>query len=329
MKRWLAGAAAVAAVTLVPIGPAPAGAVSYGSIFSDGAMASSPDAALAPGDTHPAFVTRGTDGFIYLAEVGGTFVVGWQGWTSLGAPPVGAVGDPAIVAWAAGRLDVFVRGGDGRLWQTYRPTVGSFFSPWIKPVGDDGILASGPEVSSRGPGQLDVFVVGTDGSVYQRVYNGAWNFGWIGLGKPATVGLSGEVSSASPVGSSRVDLYARGTDQKLWSKSWDGANWGPWRQPAGNDGVLASPPEAVAALGDTTTMVFVRGTDNQVWSNTFTPTSSSGWQRQGDADHTIRDTPSAYHEVLTSPSSLSDSVWIVVRGADDKPYIAQIYRAVS
>src|SRR5262249_18019233 len=147
----------VAGAAIVPVAPlTPAGAAgSYGVTIFQGTVGSSPDAALAPGDTKASMVIRGTDGFIYFAHLDAF----WNGWESLGAPPVGAVGDPAVVSWAPGRVDVFVRGGDNRLWQTYRPTPTSFFSPWIKPVGDFGFLGSGPEVSSRGPGLLDLFTL--------------------------------------------------------------------------------------------------------------------------------------------------------------------------
>jgi hypothetical protein len=51
------------------------------------------------------------------------------GWLSFGAPEPGVDGAPAAVALGEGRVEVFVRGGDGHLWS--RTSGGAGSAPWI------------------------------------------------------------------------------------------------------------------------------------------------------------------------------------------------------
>src|SRR5206468_2278916 len=141
----------------------------------------------------------------------------WSLYTSLGSPPGGAVGDPAIVSWAPGRLDLFVRGSDNKLWQRFSTNGGAAWSPWIQPVGTEGTLASGPDATSRGPGLLDVVVAGTDGALYQRFWDGQrWNSAWLRQGAPGggtpnpPPGVVGTPTAVSPNGV-LLDLIARDT----------------------------------------------------------------------------------------------------------------------
>jgi SpoIID/LytB domain protein len=275
-------------------------------IRTDGTVVSGPDAAAVRGSERVDVVVRGTNGFYWTYWSGS----GWTGWAGLGSPPGGAVGDPAFVSWSPGRLDVFVRGTDDKLWQRFSENGGANWSGWIKPVGDDGVLASAPEVSSRGPGLLDVFVRGTDGNVYQRYWDGGWSPFWASHGQPP-VGTRGEPATASQtIGHS--DLFVRGGDDRLWQRSWNAqSGWGSWAQPVGNEGTLASAPEA-ASWGPGNLLVFVRGTDNGIYTLRYGG-GWGGWMRLGGQGDVTENAPGA-------TSRGANRYDLFVRGTDSRVY---------
>lgn len=270
---------------------------------------SSPDAAALLGFERVDVAVQGSDGYYWTFWNGSS----WTEYAPLGGPPEGTSGDPAIVSWAPGRLDVFVRGAnDGRLWQTFSVDGGVNWSGWIKPLGDDGELASGagPEVSSRGPDRLDVFVRGTDGQIWQRFYDGAWNDGWIPQGRPDPVGINGEPGVAS-WDSTRVDLFVRGSDDKLWQKFWDGAAWSAWFQPVGESGTLASSPD-VTSWEPGNLLIFIRGTDGGIYALPYGGIYGN-WVRLAGGNDRINNAPGA-----TSRGSQRFDVF--GRGTDNRIY---------
>lgn len=283
------------------------GSPGFQPVNKTGSAQSGPDAAGDLGPTARWVVVRGTDNGIYITQLG---VNG--PWFGLGAPPGGAQGDPTIVSWAPGRLDVFVRGMDDKLWQIFQTSSGGIWSQWIQPVGDQGTLDSGPEASSRGPGRIDVFVRGTDGQVYQRYYeNNAWNQGWIGHGDPpGAVTVVGEPTSVSRDGVV-VDVFVRGSDDKLWQKHWSGSAWSDWIQPVGNQGTITSSPDA-GSYAPYNIAVFARGTDNGVWWLDFRTAGWSNWFRVGNPGDVIQDGPGVVTDTLF--------VTVVGRGTDNLVY---------
>jgi hypothetical protein len=250
-------------------------------------VSSSPDATAVRGVERVDVIARTGDQFSRTTWVPGG---GWSAWAGFGSPPGGAVGDPAVVAWAAGRLDVFVRGADDRLWHIWSDTGGNNWSAWGKPFGDDNVLVASPEVTSRGPGLLDVFHLGTTGHLYQRFYNAGWNDRWIDLGSPPGGGR-GEPAAAAQKQDS-MDLFARGADGKLWQAWWNGQTnqWTGWFRPLGDQGVLASPPEATS-WGFGNVAVFHRGTDNGMYIAEFGDGRWTGWTRVGGPNAVIQGTP--------------------------------------
>jgi len=260
-----------------------------------GNVQSGTDATGEPGTSRLNVVVRGADGQVWRnTSLDGT---SWIGWNPLPILPGGIKGDPTIVSWEAGRLDVFARGPDDKLWQSTRFTFSNDFGPWIKPVGDDGVLASSPDATVRGPGRLDVFVLGTDGQIYQRFWlNDRWNGGgWIAQSEPVgPTSAVGDPSAvwASPGGPNRLDLFIRGSDDKLWQRSWNGSSWTPWGQPFGLLGTLASSPDAAlfdqGAVGRDQVAVFVRGTDGGIWGISTTG-GFSQWVRLGQPGDVVVD----------------------------------------
>lgn len=299
--RRICSFGAVVALLVTLAAPAQGQLAGTGTVrpLTPGNVQSGVDAANEPGVNRLNVVVRGTDGQLWRnSSVDGT---SWIAWVPLPPLPGGIKGDPTIVSWEAGRLDVFARGQDDKLWQSTRFSIQGDFQPWIKPVGDDGVLASSPDATVRGPGRLDVFVLGTDGQIYQRFWaNDRWNGGgWIAQSEP--VGATSAVGDpsavwASPTGPERLDIFIRGSDDKLWQRTWNGSAWTPWGQPFGPLGTLASSPDATlydqGVIRDQVA-VFVRGTDGGVWGISTTAGSSSQWVRLGQPVDVIVDSPGA------------------------------------
>lgn len=239
---------------------------------------SSPDATAVRGLNRLDVVVVDNDGNVRWTREDFPFT-NWTAWTDLGKPSSGAVkGNASITSWAPGRLDVFARGQDDKLWQRFSNDGGQNWSEWLKPFGDDGTLHSSPEVSTRGPDRLNVFVVGTDGSIWERFYDGAWNSGWNWQGAPSAgiAGAAGARSDPATVAwgsSERVDLFARGADDKLWQKFYDGTGWTAWFKPVGDQGTLASEPD-VTSWEPGNLLVFVRGTNGLAYALPF---GTGGW----------------------------------------------------
>lgn len=239
---------------------------------------SSPDAAAVRGFNRLDVVVVDGDGNVQWTREDHPFT-NWTPWTNLGKPSSGAIkGNPSITSWGPGRLDVFARGTDDKLWQRFSNDAGANWSDWLKPFGDDGTLASSPEVATRGSDRLNVFVVGTDGSIWERFYDGAWNSGWNFQGAPAG-GISGTATAKSDPGtvawgsSERVDLFVRGSDDKLWQKFYDGVGWTSWFKPVGDQGTLGSEPD-VTSWEPGNLLVFIRGTNGLAYALPF---GGGGW----------------------------------------------------
>ena len=93
------------------------------------------------------FVT-GTDHALYKK-------ISWDstgGWEKVGGY---LTSSPAVTASTSGVIDVYVRGGDGALWQ--REYSSTAWGSWAS-LGGQIAPNTGPAVCSSGPGRLDVFV---------------------------------------------------------------------------------------------------------------------------------------------------------------------------
>lgn len=180
----------------------------------------------------------------------------------------------------------------------------------------NGILTSGPGVSTWGASRTDVFARGSDSGLWQSTSTGsAWGawapLGGIISGDPGAVSWStgridvfarggdgalyhrysdgtnwsgwealGGGLNAGPTVSSwapqRLDIFVVGHDNSLWHKSWDGNHWGAW-EPLG--GVLTSAPTAVS-WGPNRIDIFARGADNGIWHMDWA-NRWSGWEPLG------------------------------------------------
>jgi hypothetical protein len=186
-----------------------------------------------------------------LWNVSGLFGSGPDTWNSLGGV---CTASPAAVSWGNQstsylRIDVFVRGSDGAVWQKYYNN--SVWSGWHS-LGGQLASGTGPAVSSWSAGRLDVFAEGTNGVLYHKYWNGATWSGWESLGGS----LTASPSATSP-NNGVIDVFVRGTDGAVWQKSFNNG-WSSWKSLGGKLAPNSGP-------GVDTDWLFVQGTDGQLW----------------------------------------------------------------
>ena len=100
-------------------------------------------------------------------------------------PPGTFTSGPAICS-RRGRVDVFGRGDDRRIYQAWKIGSGSWVG-W-EPMGI-GTFRSGPAAVARAGGRIDLFAVGDNDHIWRRQYSGIWSNWGPGL-DAASAGLS-------------------------------------------------------------------------------------------------------------------------------------------
>jgi hypothetical protein len=181
----------------------------------------------------------------------------WSGvndnWRSIGGFfPAGA--RVSAVARKSGQLDLFVTGGDGRVytsWWTEGQDWSGVNDNW-RPIG--GFFPAGARVSAvaRTPENLDLFITGGDGRVYTSWwFNGAdWsgvNDNWRPIGGFFPAGAPVDAVARTP---DNLDLFIVGGDGRVYTSWWfNGADWSGvndnWR-PIGGFFPPGAPIDAVA-----------------------------------------------------------------------------------
>lgn len=163
-------------------------------------------------------------------------------------------GNPGSVSWGGVRLDVFVRGTDGMLWQKYYDGSSSGWSGWAP---HNIPLNSSPAVASWGVGRLDLFYADNEGALQHYWYGGGTWQAVEPLGKPSGDTTIIDSPGAVTWASGRIDIFARGSDNALWLKTYDGAagGWQPWLKIGG---IINSAP-TVSTWGTGRLDVFATG----------------------------------------------------------------------
>jgi hypothetical protein len=123
---------------------------------------------------------------------GGPFLFNWE---ELGTGLFS--GNPAVVSWAPGRIDVFIRAANNGLAHKW------FDGHWSGWEDTGALVTASPTVASEGPGQLDLFVVGGDQALWQRTFNGGWS-DWVRVGGVLQPGTSPAAASSGP---GKVDVF--------------------------------------------------------------------------------------------------------------------------
>ncbi len=260
--------------------------VAIGGFFPPGARVA---AVARTADNLDLFVC-GNDGRVYTAwwfEGGG-----WSGaadnWRSIGGffPPGAPV---AATTRAAGNLDLFICGNDGRVYTSWWydgqewsglndswASVGGFFPPGA-PVA----------AVARSPRNLDLFITGNDGRVWTSWwYEGApdWWSGvhdnWMSVGGFFPVGAPVAAVSRAE---GNLDLFVCGNDGRVYTAWWTGA--GGWSGMADNwmsvGGFFpVGAPVAAVSRAEGNLDLFVCGNDGRVYTAWWT--GAGGWSGMAD-----------------------------------------------
>ncbi|MBD2752005.1 hypothetical protein [Spirosoma validum] len=151
----------------------------------------------------------------------------WLPWTLLTGQIAGkiGVGDvSAVVIPGTKVIDVYVRGADDTLWQTFSTNAG--YDNWTEwfPVDSSFKMDSSPTAVSANTGHRAIYARGKDGNVYHKAWDGSWH-GWESLGGKGVV--KGDVAAVIVPGTNVTDLYMQGVDGGLWQQYWDNG-WSGW-----------------------------------------------------------------------------------------------------
>jgi hypothetical protein len=246
------------------------------------------------------FFAVDTSGTLWHTPMNGNNV-----WDSLGGV---CTASPAAIVWGSStsfRLDVFVRGSGGDLWQKYYQ---GGWSTWI-PLGGQLASGTGPAVSSWSAGRLDVFVQGTDNQLWHKWWNGATWSGWEPLGGQLTASPAATGWSSGGTAPYYINVLVRGTDGTVWKKSWTGSTWSSWQSLGGQ--VASNTGPGISASG----WVIVQGTDHKFWQR-GDEVGGTSWESLGVAPPEALSASSpgvvsvpANEHALVSFSSTSGNVW--------------------
>ncbi len=169
---------------------------------------------------------------------------GWRGWENLGHPGNSTlIYSPAVISSGPGKINVFVKGADGRLWEKWFDGHG-WVNTWNNLGGD--MVNSSMSAISWGNGHVDLFQTASDGTIWHRYYLPdaiGWR-GWEGLGRPNGPYIASPPAAVTSA-YGRINIFAKGSDGRLWEKWFDGTNWNnPWNNVTGSS--VNSTPAAIS-----------------------------------------------------------------------------------
>ena len=234
----------------------------------------------------------------------------WSNWKTedIGIKVTGA---PAVSSWKEGRLDVFVRSTDSRLYhRVYENDVWQGAS-WVD-LSDGHKIEVSPGAVSWGPHRIDLFAI-WDKQLHHRAYqNGTWN--------PWTENLEGFTNDAPAVASwkvERVDVLVRTNDNFMSRRVWErgvsyemGKTWKDWENIGGLLKTLMSAPAAVST-GPTRIDVFGRGSTDHLTHAWYQGEKQAAWEEIDTL--AIKDAPA----VVSGITADRGRVDVFVRGTDD------------
>jgi hypothetical protein len=166
----------------------------------------------------------------------------WASWKieDIGVQVAGA---PAVSSWEQGRLDVFVRSTDNRLYHRVYQNDAWQGAGW-NDLSDEHPIQTSPAAVSWGPNRIDLFAV-WDNEVHHRAFhNGAWSPWTENLG-----GFTNDAPAAAAAKSLRVDVLVRTRDNLMSRRYWEAGafvGWRNWETVGSTSHQLMSAPAAVA-----------------------------------------------------------------------------------
>jgi hypothetical protein len=163
---------------------------------------------------------------------------------------------------------IFVRGGDGALWDNKD---GNWYS-----LG--GTFSLNPSAVKDGNGDIHIFVRGGDLALWDRKVTSAMGGDWTSLGGQLSSSPSAVIEPAYPNG---IAIAAKGTDDALWIRDINAYTMtdGDWNKMGG---CIKGDPFLVASNdGSNYVYTLVRGGDDGLWVNKAdtgpTSVSSTAW----------------------------------------------------
>nr|WP_296071435.1 glycoside hydrolase family 27 protein [uncultured Actinoplanes sp.] len=204
-------------------------------------------------------------------------------------------GQPAAYASAGGRIDLFVRGADRKIWQ--RTQTGGSWGAW-RDLG--GPVADDPSVAFAGPDDWTVFARGDDNLIRAR----GPRSGWSSVGGPDGKAVRGRPGVAID-GSGAVHVTVRSRTEEIWERVRTGATWSDWQNLGGT---LSGSPTLLGTSGRL--YLFAVAADNRLWQRNFVDGAWGGWFQRGEFA-----TDEIQGAVGAEPGP-SGSAVIVLRGVD-------------
>ncbi len=238
-----------------------------------GSYLNSPPAAVSLGNGHKDLFETTSDGSVrhryYLPDA-----TGWRPWEDLGHPfGIPLATQPSVVSKAPGKINLFVKGTDGRLWEKWYEN-GQWVSTWNNVGGST--ISSAPAAMTLGNGHVDLFETTSDGNIRHRYYSPdaiGWR-GWEDLGHPFGIPLASApaVISKAP---NKINIFVKGTDGRLWEKWFDNGQWvNTWNNIGGS--YINSAPAAVS-LGGGHVDLFETTSDGSIRHRYYLP-DATGWR---------------------------------------------------
>ena len=234
----------------------------------------------------------------------------WSNWKTedLGMKVAGA---PAVASWQEGRLDVFVRTPDCKLYHRIYQNDAWQGTGWAD-LSDGHLIEVSPAAVSWGPERIDLFAV-WDKQVHHRGYQaGTWNPWTENLDGATQEGLA--AASWKPL---RVDMLARTTDNFMSRRYWEsgvthemGKSWTEWENIGGIEQALTSAPAAVAT-GFSRIDHFARGSSGHLIHGWYQGVIQQKWSEIDSLP--IKTAPA----VVSAYTAEKGRVDVFVRGEDD------------
>lgn len=246
----------------------------------------------------PAVVRSGDTLTTFFRGPGGNLVASGSRTRDLGGPVRdGILGQPAAYASAGGRIDVFVRGADSRVYR--RVFADGRWGGW-RSLG--GRVSDAPSVAFTDPTHWTLVARGADGEVVRRGPESDWS----SLGSPGERPIYGRPSAVVDA-RGRVHVAVRTSADEVWTRSRDAS--GEWSEWSSLGGTVSGSPTLVA-VGDAV-VLYARAGDYTLWQQRYEGGAWQGWTKR-------QEFPSAAFEgALGAVAGAGDGVVdAVFRGVD-------------
>lgn len=213
-------------------------------------------------------------------------------------------GTPAVSSLREGRLDVFVRSLDNRLFYRAYENEAWQGAGWTD-FSDGRRFETSPATVSWGPDKIDLFAVWNRQVQHRYFQGGGWSPWAETLG-----GITNDTPAAASWKQGRVDVLIRSADNFMSRCYWEGG-WKGWESVGGQRATLTSAPVAVAT-GPNRIDCFARGpNDGHLIRASYQDGQRQEWTEIDNL--TIRSAPA----VTSAATADSGRVDVFIRGTDD------------